>query len=288
MNEQTELRQRQRLMQILSQRDAEPVVVEHLAGLTADEQQQLLKEVTLLQTDLQNMADLKVDDQVWMQHMPSASQSTSHADARARSGVEDDRQVEIRTTNEILTEAQQKNVVVTKITAQAKSTPALWMRFPWATAASVFLASALVMYAALNTSEVFTESQQNTFASLDGKPSVQGAQLAGLMVRSRDLELRLQGSSAWVTAAGANSNDEISTAASGAISGDVELGQAERVLMYRLADVDSQIARLYDEEVIDENQRLQLWSKRVTLLENLAALRGYAQSEYNENNSRSM
>ncbi len=143
----------------------------------------------------------------------------------------------------------------------------LWLRFPLATAASVFFASLLGIYL------VF--SGQPSGGVVGGQPQIAGAtvhveqsglQLASLMNRSRDLEMRLQGGQALSRVSG--------TSVTPARSAPPAPSRVERRLMGRLADVDAQLALMFESETEDPRQRERLWAQRVSLLESLVAVRG--------------
>jgi len=138
-----------------------------------------------------------------------------------------------------------------------------WLRFPLATAASVFFASIVGIY--LLFSDITpNESAPPEFAGtavIDGG----GLRLASLMSQSQVLEMRLQGIDPWTRA-----NSQVSGPARSTTSPSL----AERRLMGRLADVDWQIAQLYEAETTDVARREALWAQRVNLLESLVAVRG--------------
>ena len=151
-------------------------------------------------------------------------------------------------------------------TTQASSSR--WLRFPMATAASVFFVSAVGMFMLFSASNEPANDMSDFVVSGPTLDS-QGANIANLMTRSRDLEQQLRGLDGWVTA---NSGvDSVSD------NQRLETSPAERVMLYRLADVDGQIGRLYESENVDQGQRLELWRKRVDLLENLVVMRSARQ-----------
>jgi hypothetical protein len=155
-----------------------------------------------------------------------------------------------------------------------QSTPR-WLRFPLATAASVFLVSALGIYLLFATPEVDPISEQ--YAQT---PHVadSGFQLAGLMTRSRDLEQVLRGQGALTLSQATNSGNTPAAT--------VSPTRSEQLVLYRLADIDSQIALLYESDTIDTDKRNQLWAQRVSVLESLILLRGEAQDSFSS--ARSM
>lgn len=122
-------------------------------------------------------------------------------------------------------------------TAQPRSS---WLqRFPLATAASVFLATALGI--------VLLDLAR---APVDepGGPVVQDP-VAQLMLRSRSLE------------------SELFTRASAPALGSTS---SEQALLYGIADVDAQLNALYETGSRDPAERERLWRQRVALLESLA------------------
>jgi len=139
-----------------------------------------------------------------------------------------------------------------------------WLRFPLATAASVFFASVIGIYV------LFSDIEPNGSASVaqfSGTAVIDtnGVRLASLMSQSQDLEMRLQGADPWARASSQVADASLTASSS---------TSTERRLMGRLADVDWQIARLYDAEVMDVARREALWERRVNLLESLVAVRG--------------
>ena len=179
-----------------------------------------------------------------------------------------------------------------EIWAQIDAVPATtaersgWLRYPYATAASVFLVCMLGVAAMMSASGVENggSAQPSLVANAvstkndggaSGLPAVgnEGALLAGLMQRSRELEARIasdlaldsriQGRAQTVAA------DSVLTRAK-----EQPLRREEAVILYRLADVDAQIAEHYArEEVVDTAARIALWQVRVGLLQNLVMLR---------------
>jgi hypothetical protein len=139
-----------------------------------------------------------------------------------------------------------------------------WLRFPLATAASVFFASVIGIYV------LFSDIDPNgtvPVAEFSGAAVIDtnGVRLASLMSQSQDLEMRLQGADPWARASSQVADESLRTPSS---------TLTERRLMGRLADVDWQIARLYDAEDMDVDRREALWERRVNLLESLVAVRG--------------
>ena len=137
-----------------------------------------------------------------------------------------------------------------------------WLRFPLATAAVVCLVSAVTIVQLTQPTDTSpTEVVQPQL------PHDSGFQLAGLMAQSRDLEQRLyaDGSSALNQADASAPEQGVPVRPNPA---------GERALRFRLADVDAQIAALYEQPQMDDMQRLRLWQQRVSLLRSLLALRG--------------
>lgn len=137
----------------------------------------------------------------------------------------------------------------------------LWLRSPLATAASVFVASVLGIYLVggyLSGSE--PDQPQHIANPIEVDP--QGLQIAALMRQSKDLERRLQTSSALLA---------VADGAAGAPA--PRITPIERNLMYRLADIDAQIAGLYEGPQIEAAARLALWRKRVDVLQSMVAVR---------------
>ena len=151
---------------------------------------------------------------------------------------------------------------------QAMPAPAkrsVWLRYPMATAASVFFASVVGMFMLFGgpVSDIGNNTGPAQYTSLDSMDN-SGAQLAGLMRQSRDLEQRLYGVNPLAQAADGPHTTYEGMPAPTAL---------EETLLFRLADVDGQIARLYDAADMDSAQRQALWMKRVELLESLVAIR---------------
>jgi hypothetical protein len=168
--------------------------------------------------------------------------------------------------------------------APASASRSAWLRFPLATAASVFFASFVGMYLIFGGGAI---EQRNLDDGVDFAVNTQlddsGAQLAALMNQSRGLERRLQGN-------GGNPltlSDASSQAQNVTVDNAQAISPTQRRLMYRLADVDAQIARLYDAPVMDVGARQVLWAQRVNLLQSLVAVRGGSDPRFFED-SRSM
>ncbi len=111
-----------------------------------------------------------------------------------------------------------------------------WMPFPLATAAAVFLATTLGIVV------------MNPF---DGgnRLTASGNGLSALMSRSQQLESEV------VLPVGFGVGTP-----------------SQQALAYRIADVDSELLRLYEQESIDPTRQAKLWRTRVELLENLHAV----------------
>ena len=142
---------------------------------------------------------------------------------------------------------------------------ASFMRFPLATAAATFFVSAVLVFAIAGGGlNLGGDDPAETVAVV----SPAGSHLAGLMARSRDLEQQLYGQNSWLNA-GTTETAEPATDADPA-------GAAERQVLFRLADVDGQIAQLYESGNDQQDLRIALWSRRVELLENLVVMRAAA------------
>ena len=89
-----------------------------------------------------------------------------------------------------------------------------------------------------------------------------GSQVASLMRQSKDLERRLQSSSALLAVADGSADAPL-----------LRITPIERNLMYRLADIDAQIAGLYEAPQVEDGARLALWRKRVEVLQSIVAVR---------------
>ena len=159
--------------------------------------------------------------------------------------------------------------VLEQKTPEKPSAAVYWLRFPLATAASVFFASIIGIYfifgGAADGPATGGQALQNQFAGTTTQVELGGLQLAGLMNRSQELERSLRGSSPLTQASG----QVTSTAAEPPKPTVIEFR-----LMGRLADVDTQIARLYEADEVDATERERLWTQRVSLLESLVAIRG--------------
>ncbi len=129
--------------------------------------------------------------------------------------------------------------------------PRSWtLRYPLATAATVFLAAALTIVA--------WNPLGNGGAGAGPEPVVvaDGA-LVDLMSRSQALESHLP--------------------VQGTPAGQLAWGSAEEALRYRIADIDAQLMRIYETEPVDVERREALWRQRVDLLESLTQVqRGQA------------
>lgn len=127
--------------------------------------------------------------------------------------------------------------------SQASDAPRSWvLRYPFATAASVFLAAALAIVAWNPVGELAPDEGTAAVVLADGG-------LADLMSRSRMLEAQLSGR--------------------GMQAGQFGSSSSEQALMYRIADVDEQLTRLYEAPRLDVARREALWAQRVELLQSL-------------------
>lgn len=153
-----------------------------------------------------------------------------------------------------------------------------WLRYPFATAASVFVASLLGIYLTFSSLSP-GESGAAAPALLNAARLEAGSlRLAGLMNRSRQLEMRLRGEQ-MLTHASEQSPAPAHVA--------VQPTLIERRLMGRLADVDAQIASMFERGSQDPQLRERLWTQRVSLLESLVTVRDEQASAWLED-SRSM
>lgn len=134
--------------------------------------------------------------------------------------------------------AQPDPAVWAAIEQRIERKPSWLQRFPLATAASVFLATALTIML----------WDPATTGPMDSGPQVSDP-VAGLMLRSQRLESEL-----------------FTRAAAPAIPA----GTGEQALVYGIADVDAQLNALYAAADIDPEKRERLWRQRVMLLESLA------------------
>lgn len=136
-----------------------------------------------------------------------------------------------------------------------------WLSFPLATAASVFFASVLGIYLLGGYLSGGEPQQTQPIANaIDVDPA--GSQVASLMRQSKDLERRLQSSSALLAVADGSADAPL-----------LRITPIERNLMYRLADIDAQIAGLYEAPQVEDGARLALWRKRVEVLQSIVAVR---------------
>lgn len=150
--------------------------------------------------------------------------------------------------------------------APVQPDPALWdeisgrvqpqrrwtLRYPIATAATVFLAAALTIVAwnPLQNGGGATDADAGPVVVADGA-------LVDLMSRSQVLEAHLP--------------------VQGTPAGQLAWGSAEEALRYRIADIDAELMRLYETEPLDVERREALWRQRVDLLESLTEVqRGQA------------
>ena len=169
--------------------------------------------------------------------------------------------------------------------AVAKTSRSSWLRFPLATAASVFFASFVGIYLIFGAVDLEQEPTGSAggaaqYATGDQRSVAVSSRLPILMSQSRDLERRLQGVDAWMLS-------DASSVVPRPADRQRVTSPTERRLMYRLADVDNQIAQLYDADVMDVREREVLWMQRVSLLRSLVAVRGGSDPRIFEN-SRSM
>lgn len=132
------------------------------------------------------------------------------------------------------------------IERRTRARPGWLQRFPLATAATVFLATALSVM-------LWTPGREPEPSAAGPQPVTRAADPVGqLMLRSRHLESEL------FTRAGGRS-------------------ASEEALLYGIADVDARLGELYASEAEDPEARERLWRERVRLLESLAEVqRGQA------------
>jgi hypothetical protein len=126
---------------------------------------------------------------------------------------------------------------------QAQAPQRNWtLRYPLATAATVFLAAALA---------IVTWNPASEFAGDAAPPAVvlPDGGLADLMSRSRSLQAELP--------------------VRGLQAGQFRSSSSEQALLYRIADVDAELIALYEAPQMDVEHRERLWSQRVELLESL-------------------
>ena len=173
----------------------------------------------------------------------------------------------------IADEVWQKISVAQRPPGGAGRSPNHWLRYPLATAASVFFASLLGIYLVFSGQQVKLDTGQPQMTLTSMQVEQGGMQLASLMNRSRELERRLQGVTPLTRAA------DVSLAAQAPTR---QTSVVERQLMGRLADVDEQIALMFELGIQDPAQRERLWAQRVTLLESLVAVRGEQMSDLYE------
>jgi hypothetical protein len=129
--------------------------------------------------------------------------------------------------------------------------PRSWtLRYPLATAATVFLAAALTIVAWNPLRNGDGQAGPGTVVVADGA-------LIDLMSRSQALESHLP--------------------LRGEPAGQLSWGSAEEALRYRIADIDAELMKLYETEPLDVERRESLWRQRVDLLESLTEVqRGQA------------
>ncbi|NIP13404.1 MAG: hypothetical protein GWM88_01135 [Pseudomonadales bacterium] len=124
------------------------------------------------------------------------------------------------------------------------------LRYPLATAATVFVAAALTIVA-------WNPLRKGGDAAGPGPVLVADGALVDLMSRSQVLESHLP--------------------VQGTPAGQLAWGSAEEALRYRIADIDAELMRLYETEPLDVERREALWRQRVDLLESLTEVqRGQA------------
>jgi hypothetical protein len=208
--------------EVLAHRDGELRDAQREQMMATDPQaRQMLHQIARVRHNLKDLPDVAVDDEVWL------ASSTRPQRARlidSRDGA---------------------------IPARAAS----FLRYPVATAASVCIATTLLVVFLLGARDGFEGQISPQPIHADQTDPAQ-LRLASLMSRSRDLELGLSVGFGSVPAGELN-------------PGHAAQSRAARQLLYRLADVDAEIARLYDDRVIDGESRERLWRQRVRLLENL-------------------
>lgn len=124
------------------------------------------------------------------------------------------------------------------------------LRYPMATAASVFLAAVLTVVV-WNPLREIADGADHSPGDGAGSPVVLAhGDLAALINRSRLLEARLP--------------------ARGVPAAHFRGNSSQRALIYRIADLDAQLTRLYEEPEVDLARREMLWAQRVELLKSLA------------------
>ncbi len=128
-----------------------------------------------------------------------------------------------------------------------------WRRYPFATAASVFVVSAMVIFTLFGSEDASFNTPARIAAHTQIEPTA--IRTAALMTQSRHLEQAFAGG--FSPQSGRLESPTSSHAQSVVVA----------ILAYRVADVDDQIARLYEGENVDPELRRELWQKRVELLE---------------------
>jgi hypothetical protein len=127
--------------------------------------------------------------------------------------------------------------------SEAQNPQRSWtLRYPVATAATVFLAAALAIVAWNPVREFAADGGTPTVVLADGG-------LADLMSRSRALQGQLS--------------------ARGMPASQFRSSSSEQALLYRIADVDAELVSLYEAPQMDVERRELLWGQRVDLLESL-------------------
>ena len=154
---------------------------------------------------------------------PAAMQSDDPAVA-----VELDKLRQLRSELRSLPDVPLDNEVWQQLLPPARK-PSPWLRFPLATAASVFFASVLGIYLLFGNPAPGSNGfdQAGEYAAVPADSS--GLQLASLMRQSRDLEQRLHGANPLSPASDFGGDPETAATAPSA---------AEQMLLFRLADVD--------------------------------------------------
>jgi len=205
--------------ELLAHRDGETRDARGEQAIATDPQmRRTLRQIAQVRQNLNDLPDVAVDDEVWL-GSPTRPVSKRLIGSR-------DRANSVHATN--------------------------FLRYPVATAASVCIATALLIVFMLGTRDGF--EGQNSPNTMQTDPAQ--LRLASLMIRSRDLELGLRAGFGAVAAGDLNPSQRAQS-------------RAERQLLYRLADVDAEIARLYDGRAMDSKSRERLWTQRVQMLENL-------------------
>ncbi|NOX51407.1 MAG: hypothetical protein GXP16_12865, partial [Gammaproteobacteria bacterium] len=128
-----------------------------------------------------------------------------------------------------------------------------WRHYPLATAASAFVVSAMVIFAIFGLEDASFNPPARIAAHTQIEPTA--IRTAALMTQSRNLEQAFGGG--FSPQLGRLDSPASSYARSTVVA----------ILAYRVADVDNQIARLYESENVDPELRRELWQKRVELLE---------------------